>query len=267
MTSHLGYVGEVRRMADEFARVTAAADLTADVAACPDWTVYDLVSHLGVVHRWAAAIVTGGIRVGVEVDDPPRVGDGAADWYSRGADELITALSAADPDLPCWNFTGIHQHKGFWARRQVHELHVHLVDLTQAVGIAMAPVDPVISADGVGEVLDTFMPRLALRDAFPDLRAPLAIVATDVGLAWVLTPRSRANAAAPVHERDPADLRLPVLAGPDRLGGLDRLPPDQIRGASKDILELLWKRSLPDIVEVAGDAQRVARYLGSELTP
>ncbi|MFI5933540.1 maleylpyruvate isomerase N-terminal domain-containing protein [Actinoplanes sp. NPDC051494] len=46
--------------ATAFRTAVAAADLGARVPGCPDWTVRDLVAHLGRVHRfWAAAIKAG----------------------------------------------------------------------------------------------------------------------------------------------------------------------------------------------------------------
>jgi uncharacterized protein (TIGR03083 family) len=258
MPSHPEFVSEVRRMAAEFARVARTADLDAEVVACPAWTVYDLVEHLGVVHRWAAAIVVSGQRSSIDVGDPPREADGAAAWYAEGAAELVGALDGADPSAPCWNFSGLHQHKGFWSRRQTHELHVHLLDLTRAAHTAMDPVAPEISADGVGEVLDTFMPRLALRDIYPDLVAPLAIVTTDVDLAWVLSPRSAADDAATAADR------LTRLLGP--LGDDHGLPPDQVRGPAGRVLEVLWKRGESGMLDLRG-SERVTRYLASQLTP
>jgi hypothetical protein len=139
-------------------------------------------------------------------------------------------------------------------------LHVHLLDLTRAAHTAMDPVAPEISADGVGEVLDTFMPRLALRDIYPDLVAPLAVVTTDVDLAWVLSPRSAADDAAATA----AD-RLPRLLGP--LGDDHELPPDQVRGPAGRVLEVLWKRGESGVLDLRGDGERVTRYLASQLTP
>ena len=48
---------EATRFADEADRVL----LSDPVPTCPDWTVRQLVEHLGGVHRWAAAIVTRGL--------------------------------------------------------------------------------------------------------------------------------------------------------------------------------------------------------------
>ena len=48
---------EATRLADEAERVL----LSDPVPTCPDWTVRQLVEHVGEVHRWAAAIVTRGL--------------------------------------------------------------------------------------------------------------------------------------------------------------------------------------------------------------
>jgi hypothetical protein len=43
------------REAAQVERLVRDADLAAPVAACPGWTVYELVTNLGAIHRWAAA--------------------------------------------------------------------------------------------------------------------------------------------------------------------------------------------------------------------
>jgi Mycothiol maleylpyruvate isomerase N-terminal domain len=65
--------------ADRFASSLAAADLGATVVTCPDWTVRDLVSHVGGLHRWSTELVASGIvaetwRASLPLDYP----DGAA---------------------------------------------------------------------------------------------------------------------------------------------------------------------------------------------
>jgi Mycothiol maleylpyruvate isomerase N-terminal domain len=49
------HVELLRGEADRFAASLASADLAATVVTCPDWTVRDLVSHVGGVYRWSAA--------------------------------------------------------------------------------------------------------------------------------------------------------------------------------------------------------------------
>jgi uncharacterized protein (TIGR03083 family) len=75
---------EVEFMA-ETARLGAAVselDPQAPVPTCPEWTVHDLVTHVGTGHRWAAEIVEGRLQ-----DPPPYAIVGApqepqawADW-------------------------------------------------------------------------------------------------------------------------------------------------------------------------------------------
>jgi 3-dehydroquinate synthase class II len=43
--------------ADRFAASLTGADLDATVVTCPDWTVRDLVSHVGGLHRWSTELV------------------------------------------------------------------------------------------------------------------------------------------------------------------------------------------------------------------
>jgi hypothetical protein len=62
-TTQLDYVEQYVAAAERFAVAVASTDLHARVPACPDWTAYDLVCHLGNVHAWAATIVeTGRLR-------------------------------------------------------------------------------------------------------------------------------------------------------------------------------------------------------------
>lgn len=88
---------------------SGAADVTAAVPSCPDWTVRDLVAHLGTVNWWAGQTVrdatpdarTRGMSA-VQRSAPPAA-DGAAalaDWYARIADEMLRTLTDTAPDRP-----------------------------------------------------------------------------------------------------------------------------------------------------------------------
>lgn len=75
------------------------ADLAAAVAACPGWTAYDLVTHLGAIHRWAAAATRtppDGLVPGLE-ESQSLDATALAGWYAASAAELLEALSI-DPD-------------------------------------------------------------------------------------------------------------------------------------------------------------------------
>src|SRR5262249_56161546 len=57
MTSTDRLLAEVIGSAATLAEIASQADLTARVPTCPDWTLRQLITHVGRAHRWAAAIV------------------------------------------------------------------------------------------------------------------------------------------------------------------------------------------------------------------
>lgn len=234
---------DVRRATDRFAAGLVAADPAAPVPSCAGWTVLDLVAHLGNVHSWAATIV----ETGAAAADPDDLPDPEAmqGWYAERAGRLVATLGAADPAEPCWNFARVNETKGFWTRRQVHETHMHLVDLDQAHGrpTALAPDD---CADGVAECGEVFLPRMHARGFPADLPAPVSLVATDTGDAWTLSPVEGSH---------------PALTHGDGV-----LADDRLEGTAEQLWLLLWKRSDGGVRRI-GDPDRLARLLASRLTP
>ncbi|MDQ0259470.1 maleylpyruvate isomerase family mycothiol-dependent enzyme [Sinomonas atrocyanea] len=151
----------VAALAGGFADAAAgAADqdphLAQPVAACPGWTVRDLVDHLAGIHRWAAAAL--GAEHAPRLEGRPET-EAPVGWYRASAAHLVAVLRAAGPDAPAWTLWG-ERTASFWARRQVHELAVHTFDLLDALGRADAwsiPED--LALDGIREVLEGFYPR------------------------------------------------------------------------------------------------------------
>ena len=89
----------------ESARLVAAAEaagLDAPVPSCPDWTVADLLGHIGTVQRWSAGIVE---RRATEMDYPADVGrpdDPSAlpEWVGVGAARLVEVCAATPRAAP-----------------------------------------------------------------------------------------------------------------------------------------------------------------------
>lgn len=218
-------------------RLVRDADLAAPVPSCPGWTVYDLVTHLGAIHRWAAA-ATRTPHGGHVPDDPeePQALDGAelADWYSVSAAELVVTLSV-DPDRSCWTLGEPHTVR-FWRRRQLHETALHRWDLQNALH-QPASMDADIALDGVDEVLTTMLPRqLRLQRVAESSR-------------WV---RLR------VDGRD----RVLALSA-----SRDAQPVATIVADPSTVLLLLWGRLSLDDVSVDGDRKACDDVLRSGLTP
>lgn len=139
----------------------AATDLAAAVPPCPRWTVRELVTHLGGVHRWAASIV----RERLDHDPAPREEDLATpgsrdliDWFREGHAALVSVLRAADPDVRCYTFFAAPSPLAFWARRQAHETAIHRADAESASG-GITPFPADFAGDGIAELLNGFAAR------------------------------------------------------------------------------------------------------------
>jgi len=206
------YLAHVRADADAILAVLSMAEGTEPVAACPGWTVNDLVGHLGGVHRWARDIVLTG-RPGPE---PTPEGE-LATWFAEGASALIETLATADPATDAWSFT-TDRTVGFWRRRQALETVVHRWDAQSAVG-QPEPIDPALAADGVGEVAELMLPRQVAKARIPPLPGAIRVTSTDVEASYVLgdgEPGATVSAPAElllllVWQRvGPADPRLRV---------------------------------------------------------
>src|SRR5450631_694808 len=124
------------------AHASQQTGLDAAVPSCPGWAVRDLVTHMGGVHRWAAAIVGGGLPESDETTSD-LVGAGPdnavlLDWYREGHRALVETLRAAPKDLACYTFLPAPTPLAFWARRQAHETTIHRADADAACG----PITP-----------------------------------------------------------------------------------------------------------------------------
>src|ERR1700722_15792814 len=85
----------------------AQAALEARDPGCPDWTVADLIAHLGEVQIfWSAAVAAGpaeGPPAEDVVGDREPHGDLQA-WSADATAKLIAALKDAGPDRLCWTW-------------------------------------------------------------------------------------------------------------------------------------------------------------------
>ncbi len=258
--------------AERFAVAVAGCDMRAPVPACPAWSTYDLVCHLGNTHAWAATIVETGAFAVEQNDEPhghkPRV---VSAWYAGKAEDLYEVLRAAAPTAPCWNFAYGDGDAGFWRRRQLHEATIHQVDLDAAAGRG-TDLDRFVCADGVDEVLTVFLHRMHHRGHPATLTAPLCLVATDTADAWTVSPRVVAprNGGVPVQVRGSATESAPALTTGSPLVVPRRHPSaDRVEAPADVLYRLLWKRLPADdpAVRVTGDDARVRAFLESRLVP
>ena len=145
--------------ADRFASSLMGADLDTTVVTCPDWTVRDLVSHVGGLHRWSTELVAGGIvaetwRSSLPLDYPDDAApvDAWRDWLTAGAALARRTFGLAEPATPVWAW-GADQHARFWPRRMLFETAIHRLDLDLTLGRA-ADLPVGVAVEGIDEQLE-----------------------------------------------------------------------------------------------------------------
>jgi uncharacterized protein (TIGR03083 family) len=133
----------------------AASELEpqAPVPTCPEWTVRDLITHVGTGHRWAAEIVEGRLQdpAPYVIVNAPHDPQAWADWLTAGARRLAEAVGAAGPDRMVWTWQA-EMTAGFWLRKLLHDELVHRFDVELAAG-RLGDVAPDLAADGVSDLL------------------------------------------------------------------------------------------------------------------
>ena len=241
----LDFVEATREAALRFGALAREVPHDLPVPLVRGWTVHHLVAHLTGDHEWALGIVTtreapsGGLRVS------RRRGDRLLDRYDEVTAALLDALAlaAAEPQVPCPNFAqGSAGTLGWWPRHQAHEASVHLADLEGAAGLEIVR-DPVLSADGVDELFETYA------DRYPGQRLDEPLVLRSPGVAsWRVEPVGRGRLRGRrVDDTGAADLEADPTV----------------------LLLALWHRTAPDDPRLRcapGRADVVRRFLSGPLT-
>jgi uncharacterized protein (TIGR03083 family) len=142
------------------AAVAAAPSLDVPVPTCPEWTLADLVHHMGQGRRYWAGIVTAGpaeTRPAKPEVEVPREREAIVAWLGEGTEQLLAALREVGPDRGCWTWWGTSQspqNSGAVARHQLQEIALHTYDAQITVGAAQ-PLPDEVALDGVDEFLST----------------------------------------------------------------------------------------------------------------
>jgi uncharacterized protein (TIGR03083 family) len=144
------------------AAVAAAPGLGVVVPSCPQWTLFDLVRHLGDGRRkWAAIVAAGPADAPpakpVWESDVPRELEPLLAWSAESTRLMLDALREAGPAKGCWAWWDGSQSPsncGAAARHQVQEVAVHTWDAQLALGTPQ-PLPDEVALDGVDEFLST----------------------------------------------------------------------------------------------------------------
>ncbi len=144
--------GEIRRLAE----LVADTSPSAPVPGCGDWTLSDLIDHVGLIHLWVRTMVE---KLAPErIDRRPMTSGMPQDWsavpawFAQNGAALVAALRAADPDAPMYSWAA-DKHVSFWIRRMLHETTIHRTDAEAAAGVA-SQIESAVAVDAVDELLD-----------------------------------------------------------------------------------------------------------------
>ncbi|WP_306318905.1 MULTISPECIES: maleylpyruvate isomerase family mycothiol-dependent enzyme [unclassified Streptomyces] len=227
------------------------ASPTARVPSCPDWTVTDLVRHVGQVYAHKTAAIRAATP-GTEPEWPPK-GTTDEEPYTlldRAYAELREALTTHSPESPAGTWYAPDQTVGFWIRRMAQETVIHRIDAELAAGGPITPVPDDLAIDGIDELLKVFT-AYAVTEWTDYFREPLA---TSPGRRYEL-------------HAGPATWR--IRTGPDPLftveDGTTAAPADTtLSGTPEAMLRDLWNRLGPEEPSQVRDELRTCLKISTQ---
>jgi uncharacterized protein (TIGR03083 family) len=192
-------VEHTRRLAES----AAAAGPDAAVPTAPEWTVTELVEHVGQTQHWVAEIIerriTDPAQLPTEMAVLPTDPREWRAWLSESARRVVSACSDDALDAPVFNAAG-DERSGtrFWISSVLNETVVHGFDAANAAGRA-ADIDAGIAAALISNHL-----AMLTSPTWEMLRSESAhaLRGTGQGLQWLATDTA-AGAGAWFVERRP----------------------------------------------------------------
>lgn len=226
----LDHAGIIRVEAEALAAAGEQADGGSPVPGT-DWTLDDLLDHVGrLTWYWSGRIRKAGGGDFYATDRPE--GTTRSDWLRQGAATMGEQLAAAAPDAEIKTWAGLQPPSWLW-RRMTHELAVHRWDAQAAAG-SPEPVATDVAEDGIDEFLGEFLPAADLSG----VEGTLHLHATDGNGEWFIDPTGAGLTWERSHTK--ADVA--------------------VRGATSDLLLVLWGRQGADGVAVLGDSEVFDRW-------
>jgi uncharacterized protein (TIGR03083 family) len=229
----MDYLQAIRRDRDRFYAAAEGADPTGPVPSCPDWTIADLVWHLGEVHWfWGTDVevrASGPDELEQAKPERPAAYGDLITWGRAQADRLIDLLEATPDDVPVWTWAlnESDRNVGFVRRHQVQEAAVHRWDIENAATGSPQPIEADAADDAIDEILAITLPWGVRADK--PLVGSVHLHCTDTDGEWFVHADGRVERT---HAKGDA----------------------AIRGSASDLLLALYARVPITAVEVVGDA-------------
>ncbi|XVU27350.1 maleylpyruvate isomerase family mycothiol-dependent enzyme [Actinoplanes sp. CA-054009] len=213
------YTAELEIETARFASATSDASPEKAVPTCPDWTIRDLVTHVGTGHRYATEIIKTDQAQPYALIPAPPLQSSWPSWLTTGAHDLNEAVAKHGFHSPVWTWQPKYRIAGFWLRRMVHDLVVHRFDAAAPGALA-----PDLAADGVSDLLASF----EMFDRLSGSGESLQLIAPDIDRTWHVR---RVEGGIEWHEAQaPADVTLTAPARELVLILNRRSPPPPVKG-------------------------------------
>jgi len=232
------YLAAIRSDGDALA-AAATANMDRPVPSCPDWTVAELVGHVGWVHRWVEGMVRTRATTRAKRPPVPEAGERLA-WFGSGMDLLLDTLGSTAPSEHVWNWSERDCRAGWWQRRMAQETAVHRVDAQLGAG-AVEPVAPALAADGVDEWMDIFVDETEAAK-MTGTGEIVHLHRTDGDDGWIVTITPEGLRRSRAHPDDPTAV---------------------VRATASDLLLLLWRRVPRTSLHAEGDVDLLDRFLAT----
>lgn len=209
--NHLHVLGEENA---RFIDAALGSGWSTQVAACPGWSIADLVFHVCRVQSMFSGMLTTRVETPKELPKLERPGVDAelGGLFRHEASRLVDILTNLRDEDTVWTFIG--PRPAAWVkRRMAQEILVHRFD-AEIAGGAVTSSEETICADGIDEKLTEFLPR------FGDRVKPggtLHVHCTDTDGEWMLIPNddgvvvTREHGKGDVAFRGPAQILLLAL--------------------------------------------------------
>ena len=196
---------------------------------CPEWSVSDLMAHVGIVYGWVTSIIESGSleRPTTPFPTPPEADE--REWAMNRLSTLLRILRESDPVTPVWTF-GKDQNVGFFVRRMTHETLIHMRDAESIVG-EFIEVDGDVACDGIDEYIDGALQRSMNPNKeflYPD--GSIHLHRTDGEGEWLIEPSGSEIVVSRQHAKGDV----------------------AVRGSAISLLLYLWGRE-PQNLEIFGE--------------
>ncbi len=221
--------------------IAAITDLASPVPSCPDWTLSDLIVHVGTVYLHKVECM----RLGSHPEPWPPAGIADEEpiaLLDRAYAALTAEFASRAPDSPAFTWYAPDQTVGFWIRRMAQETVIHRLDAELAAGVDEAPIPDDLALDGIDEFLIAFV-EFGSRTWPGEYGEVLArsdgrsVRLETPGAGWLVRPTPEA-----------VEVRLSDLDGADAV----------VAGKPADLLRWVWNRTDDAAVAISGDAAMVA---------